>query len=269
MIDHDSLRQLRLFDANCRIGYSDFSTEDAPVEAAGLLAEMDRVGIAEALVYHASAAAYSPAFGNSLLPEACAGQSRLHRCHVVMPHHSGEMEPPAVLVPELLRAGARAVRMLPRLHRYSLAPLSCDALLAELERYRIPLFLDFGRTHWAEDVVDYAQVARICSTFPKLPVVLVREGIGSPRFLFPLFEEFDRLAIEISYYQPADGIEDVCRRFGARHLLFGTGLPDFAAGPAIAMLYYSDIATEDRCAIAGGNLRRLLAEVLTEGGPTT
>ncbi len=55
------------------------------------------------------------------------------------------------------------------------------------------------------------------------------------------------------------GIEEICRRFGARRLLFGTGLPFTEAGPSIAQITYAEISDADKRSIAGDNLRKLLA----------
>jgi hypothetical protein len=258
-IDFDELATLELFDANCRIGPSDFTIGAAPVTAKDLSTEMERVHIHEALVYHASAASYSPARGNMQLCADIEGASHLQPCWVVMPHYTSEFHRPDELINRLGESGVRAVRMFPRSHRYSIAEWSAGELLAMLAERRIPLFLDFDRTHWAEEVVDYDGVSRICRLHPSLPVVLVREGIGSARYLYPLFDEYANFHIELSYYQAAGGIADIARQFGADRMLFGTGLPDYEAGPTITMLYFSEIPFSDKKMIAGDNLRRLLA----------
>jgi predicted TIM-barrel fold metal-dependent hydrolase len=215
---------------------------------------MDRCGIAEALVYHSLASGYDPSFGNKRLLEEIEGVPGLHACWVVIP---GESRGP-LSFSEILSSKLRAVRVFPRRHRISLSGWSADGLLQELAAHKVPLFLDFDRGHWADEPVDYDQVSRICETFPGLPVVLVREGIGSTRYLYPLLERFDNLHVEISYYQASGGLEDITRRFGAGHLLFGTGLPDYSAGPAISMLLLSGLSPEEKRLIGGDNLRNLL-----------
>jgi hypothetical protein len=261
-MDKVEANTLDLFDANCWLGPSNLSVATAPVTVFELLDEMKRVGIAEALVCHASAAGYSPTLGNQKLVRELQAMPRLHPCWVVMPCHTGEVEPPCRLVPNLIAAGVRAVRMLPRLHRFSLSAWSVDELLAELEEHRVPLFLDFGRLHWSEEVVDYDQTVRICSAFRNLPLVLVREGIGSTRYIYPILEKFANFFLELSYYQVAGGIADICRRFGAHRLLFGSGLTDYAAGPPVAMLQFADILNDEKKSIGGDNLRRLLDGVV-------
>lgn len=259
--DDSRIRGLSLFDANCQLGPSDFSVSEAPTSVAQLTAEMDNRGIAEALVYHASASSYSPGVGNASLAAEISGVLRLHGSWVVFPQHTDEMPSPNLLVEAALATGIRSVRMFPPRHRFLLSDWSANELLEKLNEHRLPLFLDYERTHWAENVVDYSSVFRICKDFPALPLVLVREGIGSARYLYPLLERFDNLHIEISYYQPPCGLEDISKKFGAKHLLFGTGLPIYEAGPVISMLSYSEISSEEKRMVAGDNLRSLLQAV--------
>jgi predicted TIM-barrel fold metal-dependent hydrolase len=258
---HSEVERWGLLDANCRLGPSNLTTERAPSSIGQLRAEMDRCGIAEALVYHSLAAAYEPSFGNERLLEEIAEFPGLYACWVLIPGESSAFRGSLHPFSEILQSKLQAVRVFPKRHRVSLSSWSADGLLQELAAHNVPLFLDFDRAHWADDPVDYDQVSRICETFPALPVVLVREGIGSTRYLYPLLERFDNLHIEISYYQASGGLEEITRRFGAGHLLFGTGLPDYSAGPAISMLLLSGLSQEEKRLIGGDNLRKLLRAV--------
>ena len=76
--------------------------------------------------------------------------------------------------------------------------------------------------------------------------------------MYPLFEKYKGLRIEAATYQVNFGIEEICRRFGAHRLLFGTGLPFTEAGPSIAQITYADVSDDDKRRIAGDNLRELL-----------
>jgi len=259
--DRSEIENLFLFDANCHLGPSNVSVAAAPISAVQVKGELDRCGIAEALVYHSFAGGYSPSIGNAILSAEISAIPRFHGVWVVLPHHTEEMPAPGLLVEKTLAIDIRAVRMFPVRHRFLLSDWSVDKLLEKLSEHRLPLFLDYDRTHWSEDIVDYDAVCRICKQFPTLPLILVREGIGSARYLYPLLERFDNLHLETSYYQAPCGLEDISRKFGAKHLLFGTGLPIYEAGPAISMLLCSEISPEEKQMVAGGNLRSLLDSV--------
>lgn len=116
----------------------------------------------------------------------------------------------------------------------------------------IPLFLDMDQTNWEE-------VATILQRRSNLNLVLLRTSYRIDRVIYPLFERYENLRIEAATYQVNYGIEEVCRRFGARRLLFGTGLPVTEAGPSIAQIAYAEISDEDKALIAGGNLWELLS----------
>jgi predicted TIM-barrel fold metal-dependent hydrolase len=66
--------------------------------------------------------------------------------------------------------------------------------------------------------------------------------------------------IEISGYQPHRAIEEIAQRFGARRLLFGSGLPVFEPGSAVAMVTYAELPQDQKQMIAGGNLESLLEQ---------
>ena len=57
------------------------------------------------------------------------------------------------------------------------------------------------------------------------------------------------------------GIEYLVKKIGPHQLVFGTRYPVSEGGSAIAGMTYADISSEDRAAIAGGNIQRLISEV--------
>lgn len=230
-----------------------------PTTAAGLLAEMDRVGIDEALVYHGMAVDGFPPEGNERLLREIAGQPRLHPCWVLLPS-TGELPPPKDLVAQMQARGVRAARMNPLRHRYLFTQANVGDLLAALAMARIPLWIDFEMTHWAEEKTDWRSLADLCERHPELPLVVVGEGMAAPRRLFPIWERHPNLHLETTYYQVHQGLSEIAARFGADRLLFGSGLPVRAAGAPLTQLRHDFLSDTDRAAIGGGNLRNLLAQ---------
>jgi len=249
---------MNLFDSNCMLGRRSIHTPlGIPTTPAELLAEMDRLGIAEALVYHAMAIDGHPPEGNARLMREIEGHPRLHPCWVLLPT-TGEMPPPAELVRQMKTHGVRAVRMCPNLHRYNFTETNVGDLLAALEAARIPLFVDFGVTHWSSTNTDWTRLDELCARYPDLPFIVVGEGPGAPRRLFPFWHKHRNLLLETSYYQIHQGLSEVANRFGPERLLFGTGLPTRAPGPPLAQLHNDFLTDAQREAIGGGNLRQLL-----------
>jgi hypothetical protein len=243
------------------LGRSAVRQPGAPATPDELVAALRLFGIGDALVYHADAAEYSWAAGNERLLADIADHRPLHPCWVLGPHQTGELPPPDEVVPTMLRAGVRAVRLFPHDHRYRFRPWNIGPLLERLAAHRVPVWLDFGMRGWTDEFVDWEGLVEVCTTYPALPVVLVRASIGSNRRLFPAMERCPNLLIETSYYTVHRGLGLVAATFGADRLLFGSGFPTRAPGPAITALAYALVSKADRARIAAGNLRELLQGV--------
>jgi len=246
------MNELSFFDCNARIGRYGTPHPEAFTTADALSDEMAHVGISEALVHHSMAKEYAPSVGNSMLLDEIRGRGSMYPCWVVMPHHTGEMPKPDDLLAQMKQAGVRAVRAFPAAHSWRLADWCAGDLLAMLEAKRIPLFLDMDQTSWEN-------VAELLSDHSGLNLCLLRTSYRCDRMMYPLMEKYEGLRIEAATYAVPSGIEEVCGRFGAGRLLFGSGLPVTEAGPSIAQITYADISDADKRLIAGDNLRALLA----------
>jgi predicted TIM-barrel fold metal-dependent hydrolase len=243
--------KLDFFDSNAQVGRFGDPEKEHYFEPAELQARLSACGIRRALVFHALAKELHPAEGNRALMEAISGLPDLVACWVAMPHHTGEMPPPAQFVNEMQQAGARAVRLFPATHNYSLAEWCAGEMMGEFEARRVPVFIEAGQT-------DYDQLAKVLEHHPKLRLIVMQTSYRCDRYVYPLMERFENFALETSSYLPAGGIEAICRRFGASRLVFGTGAPYFEPGAAVASIAFAEISDQDKQMIASGNLEKLL-----------
>ena len=105
---------IQWFDGNCGVGQR---MTPGPLEwyhPAGLTAELERIGIGKALVYHFFAKEASPQIGNQRLMEEIIPQSpSLHPCWVLLPEGTKEMEPIEQIVARMSEARVGAARMFP------------------------------------------------------------------------------------------------------------------------------------------------------------
>ncbi len=231
-----------VFDANVRVGRSGVHGEQA-LEAADLLLEMDRFGIRNALVAQFAGEEYDAAEGNRLL----RGQigERLAPAWAALPERaffeSLNLAPPAAV--------KLSFGMLK--HNFSSA-VWCSGELYEFLQGHSTLTL-IQREDIAWDSLE-----ELLWNFPRLPVLLLETGYRADRYLFPLFRNHRNLFIDTSMYVAHRQLEYTVEKFGPGRLLFGTRLPLYEAGAALAVLATSRISEEARLAIAGGNLRRLL-----------
>jgi hypothetical protein len=242
---------MEFFDCNCQIGRYGTRHPEAFTTADELVKEMEYSGIGEALAYHSMAKEYAPSVGNEMLLKEIEGKP-IRPCWVVMPHNTGEMPPPDELPALMTKHGVKAVRAFPAAQQFRLSDWCAGPLMDILEANWIPLFLDMDQTNWED-------VAGILKAHSNLNLVLLRTSYRCDRMLYPLFEKYEGLAIEAATYQVTHGIEEICTRFGAERLLFGTGLPFTEAGPSIAQITYAEISDKEKQLIASGNLRKLLS----------
>ena len=195
-----------------------------------LIDKMKYYGIEKALVYHALAKEYSPAAGNAKLMEEISGHPSLIPVWAVMPHHTGEFPEPAVLADMLKKNRVKAVRLFPGVwnQNFSLAAWNSGKLLSMLQENRVPVMMDLEQTDW-NGIFD------LCSEYPKLNIILTESDYRIDRNIYPLFERFDNLYMEILGYKVSGGIEEICKRFGAKRLIFGSGMPVFSGAGAMSM----------------------------------
>jgi predicted TIM-barrel fold metal-dependent hydrolase len=225
-----------------------------PDTLSDFLADFDYYDIMSALVHHATAVEYCPDYGNRLLLREIGENPRLIPQWVLLPHQAGEMAPPEQLIPEMLSLGVRAARIYPKSHGFGLGDDTCGPLLGELERHRIPLFIDHAE-------LDLPAAAQLAGRFPNLPIVLCGVSWNFDRTIFATFAEAENLHLDTWSYQNHRGYEAFIERFGSQRLLFSTNLPHRSPGAARMMTCYEPISDQDRRNIAGQNLLRLLNNV--------
>ena len=249
---------MKFFDINCMLGPTNTNREPAFLNVQSLLAEMDRVGIEEALVFSSLARESHPIDGNQHIVEAVQGIHRLHPCWVVLPPGTLEMPEPGKLVERMKSAGVRAARMCPVQHRYPLIERSCRALFKELTAAKIPLLIDTNRPSWSQTTLDWRDIFDVAENHPDLQLVLLREGGTTARVLFSVWDDFPNIKLDASYLQESRIVEEIVERFGAERLLFGTAMPQYDAGGPLASVLGAPVSDAARDSIAGDNARRLL-----------
>lgn len=242
--------KLEFFDCNARIGRPTVWRPGELTTTDEILAEMDYAGISQALVHHSLAAQWSPRDGNETLVEEIAGQDRLFPCFAALPGATEEMPAPAEFAAQVHEAHG-AVRLFPKDQQFRFTNWCMADTLGALEARRVPVLIEMGQTTW-DDIADVLQ------THPGLPVIVLNCYYRMDRYLYPLMDKHANLYLETTTHQVFRGIEDICRRFGHEHLVFGTNLPKLETGGPIAQILYAEISDEAKQAIAGGTLKQLL-----------
>ena len=242
---------LTLFDCNCTVGRRAAPRPENNLTVEQIVEELAHAGIARALAIHGYARDYDPRIGNEKVSQVARDHSELVPCYVVLPGHTGEMPEGDALLRYLEDGGARAVRLFPALQNYALGETWCGSLFGTLEEAEVPVLIDLDQTDWRE-------VDGVLAAHPRLHLVLLRVGYRINRWLYPLMSRCPGLRIESGFYTLHRGVETIVKRFGPDRILFGTGLPEWNAGAAVAGLRYAELDPESRWQIAGETLEKML-----------
>jgi predicted TIM-barrel fold metal-dependent hydrolase len=248
---------IRYFDSFAAIGRRAGKDPEAPWTTAALLAEMERCQVHGALVFSHQAKEVHPVAGNPVVTKVCNDNPRLHPCWIALPHHSGEFPPPYVLLDEMAANGVRALKIYPRYYKHAVDERTLGELLGALQEQKVLLIVDRGEYEQAVQI-EWSEIAWVCENFPGLPLLLHSVRWESTRQLLPLAVQFANLHFEFSNYQGNRMLEFWCRQIGHERLLFGSEALAKSIGAARAYVDYSDLSHQQKHAIAGGNLQRLL-----------
>jgi predicted TIM-barrel fold metal-dependent hydrolase len=249
--------KLNFFDCNCMLGPWKKNKGTCFYKAEDLINFMDKNHISRCLAFYSLAKYGEIQTGNNKLLSEIKGQDRIVPCAIAMPHHSKEFPSPKDFSKYLLDNNIKAVRVFPKFHGVLLYSWLWEDLFYELEKNKIPIFIDFSVEGWSEEI-NWDQINDLCAMFPLLPIILVRMSLKTDRYIYCLFERHANLYLETSYYIVNNGIEKIVQNFGAKRLIFGTGIPVYNPNPPITMLSLADITEEQKEAIAYRNLEKLL-----------
>jgi predicted TIM-barrel fold metal-dependent hydrolase len=218
--------------------------------------KMKIYGISNALVYHSMAKEYSPIEGNRLLMDEIKNNPNMHPVWVVMHHHTEEFPKPDMLIKQMKEHGVKAVRMFPAQgeQNYSIEDWNCGELFDTMEKHRVPLMIGLESMGWGG-------IFNLCSGHPGLQLIITEADYRIDRNLYSILEKFENVFLEIYGYKVHNGIEEICRKFGAKRLIFGSGMPVFSGASAVSMVTYARISHAEKRMIASGNLERLLGGV--------
>ncbi|HUV08002.1 MAG TPA: amidohydrolase family protein [Spirochaetia bacterium] len=243
---------LRFTDISCSVGKRDAPNPGSFHSVEDLKSKMRLCGIETAFVWHSMSLEDHPVNGNREIVQIAQANNSILPVWVLVPHYTGEMPEPPRLMDELRENNVRAVRFFPKYNSlsHSLEEWSCGALFNHLAESGIPIIMDIDETDWNT-------IYGVCKRHPDLSCIVTKVYYRHGRYFYALWEELDNLYIEISWYKTFQGIEDICEKYGAERLLFGTSAPFFDPGPAVSMVLYADISQEQKELIAHGNIERL------------
>lgn len=241
----------RLLDVAAALGRQPAHDVGAGTPAA-LLADLDRYGIAEAVVTHSLATHHDPAEGNARVLAEVADRPRLRPCWTVLPPTCGELPGGATLTAQARAAGVGLLTARPAPHGFDLDGPDMAPLLEAAAEYRLPLLVDVAHTTWAA-------LERVAAAHPELWLILSDTGYRELRRLCGVLERHPRVLVCTANLSGHLALEFLVGRFGSHRLVFGTGQPVRDPGEAVTRLLWSELDDAAVRAIGGDTMRRLLA----------
>lgn len=247
---------MRAIDINAMIGPWSFG-ELSHQDAGGLLAEMKRLDIERALVFHSQAWRHNPEAGNRILAAEIGAHASLIGVAVLSPliqiEHGG-----ALALERFMRDHRiGAIRLYPVDHSYTLEPWNMGELMDFAQQHAIPVLLDMRECD-GELGDRYGGIHNLAKAYAQVPIVLLTVGYRHLRILLKLLDACPNISLDTSTFITFRGIEEVVAHFGSARVLFGSRTPFIEAGVGIGRILYADLSEGDRQNIAHGNAERLL-----------
>lgn len=249
------------FDCDMHVGKIGYKHPLQKWESEDLIKEMERVGIAGALVYHGLAKVYSPLYGNNLLLEELKNSNRLFGCWVLLPSGTGDFpDVDEVIIPQMKENNIVAAKIFPKTHFYIPDEMTIGPLLTALEKANIPLLIE-------RDEIKLGELKDILELHSGLNVIYQGGFWGDERYIFPIMDKYKNIHIDFSCLQSNEILEVAYERYGAERLIFGSGMPAKSVGAARTFIDYARIPLEAKLLVAGGNFIRLTGAVLPSVNP--
>lgn len=251
------MNDLKFFDCNVSFGLPSVRPL-TPVETVdALLAAMDHAGVAKALVWHNAQLDVGPHVGNSVVAQAIAEHPRLVGAWTILPNQTREFGTLTAFFGEMRTNRIGALRVFPDDHKFLLNEVAMGDWLAEMQTCHIPLIVSTKKGCQWRDL--YAVLA----DFPELTCIVCDHGCwGEDRLFRPLIERYPNVYVDTAYYLLDGGIEAFVSDYGATRMVFGSDFPHAYFGGMMMAIKHADIPLAAKQLIAGGNLERILAEVV-------
>ncbi len=249
-----------IFDANASYGPTVTPRLEQCRSPDELLQAMDWAGIDRALVTPDLIRRGAPLAMNPLVAEEMKDYDRLEPVWALLPTQTGEVGSADEFFASMKASCVKVLAAFPGRHSYALNRLTCGDILDGMAERRIPLLLQL--TQRPDGTSGWVLATEILREFPELRMIAVGSGPwGEDRLFRPLLDAYEGLHVEVSRYELDGGIADLVEFCGAQRLVFGSGYPETAPGGALMTVLHAEISSDDRDAIMGGNLARLLEEV--------
>ncbi len=216
-------------------------------------------GIAWGLAYHSVAREYDAYTGNQRLLAAIEGRKTFRPLMTVALNQNPDVDP---VKKQIAQTGLRLVIVFPKEHGYCLDPWVVDRWMNELARRKIAVAVHMNQTNWPE-ITAWAR------EYPKTNIVVLGTRYHDYAMLHNAMSAYPNLMLDISQFHVFNGMRRLVVPYGSHRLFFGSGLPLYSPGSPRFQLLRGGLGLKETCAIAHGNLERLLGVKHSQDAHTT
>ena len=252
------MEDLAFFDVNCQIGMPMCGSLEYAAGTDDLLRELDFSGIGRAVVSHVNTASGGAVPGNHFVNRALREDTgrRLVGCWCILPDCLNENIPSGEnLCREMLKNRIGMLEICPVSHRWVPHRTAIGRQFDMLAERRVLIKTS------VQEIGSWNEFYNLVERFPRNRFLITNTNLwGCDRYIRPLFETTDKVYLELSEYWVAEGIANLVKRYGADHILYGSGYPFWTHTSQMMNIKHAQISDEDRRKIACGNLDQLLKE---------
>ena len=162
-----------------------------------------------------------------------------------------------IAVRELLSLGFCGVRLTPSRHEYKLDSHKLSQVISWLD-YEGIINISIRMTWRDAPQVDFDSITSIAKDYGDVHLIISGVNYTESPWLVKDMREVTNVLVEISLYQPLNGIKFLVDVLGEDRVLFGTGYPAQYPHCTIFKVLYSDINDEAKEAILYRNGLRML-----------
>ena len=247
------MKELFFYDPICAVGSDELGNRTAETPAE-LLAELDYYGIDCALVQYNNFASAGALYGNERIREFIAADTsgRLSGVWCILPEQCHEL--PEDLFNVMKQNRIAALTLNPFAHRWIPCKMTIGNIMAEAAERKVPILLNYYDRNWEETY-------RFVEMFPENRVIIHDTSRhGTDRLIRPLMETYPNVYYAISAHWVPEGIRHLADACGSDRILYSSAYPLYNHGSMMLVLKHSTLPDEDIAKIAGGNMKRLIAE---------
>ncbi len=241
---------LRLFDAHTHLG--DHDPDGSHLALPDLLDAL-RLADAQAVTFPLMEPGGYRQANTAVIAAAAASEGRLVPFCRIDPRQD-----PVAELERCCAAGARGVKLHPRAERFDLRHTGVHAVVAAAAERALPVVVHSGLGIPSLGRDALALAAR----YPEAPLVLAHVAATDLAWIWRRLPDHPSLFLDTAWWNPADHVA-LFSHVPPGHILFGSdapyGTPVAAAIVAIASALGTGLSPAQAEAVAGGQLRRLLA----------